>query len=288
MTLLDHPLDSIQDYVSFFSEQELPVLRQSMRSFEEMHTRQDSLHARQITAMVEADPLFAAHLMRWTAAQREPEQSHDITTLGRTIMMMGIAPFFRSFAQRPIVEEQLASRPQDLVEVLRIFAWTRRATHLTRELATLRHDVNAEEVALATLLRPLCDILLWLFAPALAQRIHEHIRAHPGERSIVAEHAVLGCSERDILLALFHAWRFPERLQQLLDNANGSNPRVRTAALATAFSRHYAREGWGSPALPVTIKELNELLPIARDQLLDRLAVPHEVRERWAAIEEND
>jgi hypothetical protein len=71
-----------------------------------------------------------------------------------------------------------------------------------------------------------------------------------------------------------------------MDEANGSNPRVRNVALAIDFARHFAQQGWDSPVLHEVFIDLLHLLPVGRNQLLERLEVPLEVIERWDEIDE--
>jgi HD-like signal output (HDOD) protein len=281
MSILEKPLSSAQAYVDYLSSQELPVLRQTTRQLEAMREEQDSVNARHLAGVVLGDPLFAIRLIVWLERHRASSRTHDITTLDRALMMMGIGPFFEAFSDLPTVEDQLAGRPEALLEALHTLAWMRRAAHHARDWAILRHDIDVDEVTLATLLRPTCEVLLWVFAPRLAADIQEYKKAHPGSRTLVAEHAVLGCTERDILLGLAHAWHLPKLLVTLMDEANGSNPRVRNVALAVDFARHFAQEGWPGPVLRLVFRDLLHLLPVGRNQLLERLEVPDEIVEAW-------
>jgi HD-like signal output (HDOD) protein len=287
MSILEKPLSSAQAYAGFLSAQELPVLRQTARQLDAMRKEQDAVNARHLAGIVLGDPLFAIRLIVWLEQHRGRLRNHDITTLDRAIMMMGIGPFFEAFTDLPTVEDQLADHPEALVEALRTFAWMRRAAHHARDWAILRHDIDVDEVALATLLRPACEVLLWIFAPKLAEDIREYQKLHPGTRTLVAEHAVLGCTERDIQLGLAHAWHLPQLLIMLMDEANGSNPRVRNVALAIDFARHFAYEGWDNPPVRMVFEDLLHMLPISRDQLIERLEVPPEVIDRWNAARNN-
>lgn len=286
MSILEKPLSSAQAYVDFLSAQELPVLRQTARQLEAMRADQDSVNARHLAGVVLGDPLFAIRLIVWLEQHRTSSRNHDITTLDRALMMMGIGPFFEAFNELPTVEDRLAGRPEALLQTLHTLAWMRRAGHHARDWAILRHDIDVDEVTLATLLRPACEVLLWVFAPKLAADIHDYRKAHPGVRTLVAEHAVLGCTERDILLGLAQAWHLPGLLITLMDEANGSSPRVRNVALAIDFARHFAQEGWPSPVLKLVFKDLLNLLPVGRNQLLERLEVPAEIVEAWRTTDE--
>lgn len=281
MSILEKPFPTAGQYIHFLAARELPVRAQSVRGLEAMRASSDSVTARDVAAIVLGDPLFAVKVIVWLERHRHPSQNHDITTLDRAILMIGVEPFFRAFEEMPTIEEQLSEHTGALAEASRVADWAREASHLARECAILRHDIGVGEVALATLLRPLGELLLWVFAPTLAEQIRTHPRRMPGHHDVVAQKDVLGCSEREILLGLAHQWHLPELLISLMDEANGSNPRVRTVALSIDFARHLAQEDWSSAALPGLFNNLAHLLPVTREQLFDRLAVPHWIRPHW-------
>jgi HD-like signal output (HDOD) protein len=261
------------------------VLRQTARRIETMREARDTVNAREVATIALGDPLFAVRLIVWLEDHRHRSQNHDITTVTRAIMMIGVDPFFETFADLPTVEEALADRPRALIETLHRIAWARHAAQLARDWAILRHDIDVDEVALATLLRPVTEILLWIHASPLAERVQSRIAGESARDVAAAYRAVLGCSEHQIQIALAHEWHLPELLVTLMDETHENHPRVRNVALALAFARAIAHAGWDSPALPDIVDNLARLLPVNRGQLLDRLGVPAEVRERWEATE---
>lgn len=286
MSILEKPLASAEAYVGFLAARELPLLRQTARQIEIMRDARDSVNARQIAAIALGDPLFAVRLIVWMEEHRHRSQNHDITTVERAIMMIGVDPFFEAFSGLPTVEETLAGRPRALIETLHVCAWARKAAHLARDWAILRHDIDVDEVALATLLRPVCEILLWIHASPLAEQVQARVAGEPGQAVARAYRAVLGCSEHQIQIGLAHEWHLPQLLVTLMDETHENNPRVRNVALALAFARVIGHAGWDSPALPGIVGDLARLLPINRSQLLDRLGVPGEVRERWESADD--
>lgn len=283
MSILEKPLSTARAYVDFLSARELPVLRQTARRLDTLRALQDEIGTRELAAVVLADPLFAVRLLLWLDQHRGRLRNHDLTTPERAVMMMGIGPFFSAFENLPTVEDRLADRPEAMLRALQTVAWIRRATRLGRDWAVLRRDIDPDEVALATLLRPVVEVLLWVFAPTLAQRIVDERRTQPELSPAAGEHLVLGCSERDIRLGLAHAWHLPELLVTLMDEANGGNPRAHNVTLAIQFARGFAEIGWDAPAVRAAIHDLLHLLPVGREPLLEHLGVPAEVAERWQA-----
>ncbi|MBA4742956.1 MAG: HDOD domain-containing protein [Azoarcus sp.] len=286
MSILEKPLASAEAYVAFLATHELPVLRQTARQIEIMSEARDSVNARQVAAIALGDPLFAVRLIVWMEDHRHRSQNHDITTVERAIMMIGVDPFFEAFTGLPTVEDTLADRPRALIETLHMTAWARKAAHLARDWAILRHDIDVDEVALATLLRPVSEILLWMHATPLLEQMQARIEGASGRAVTMAYRAVLGCSEHQIQIGLAQHWHLPQLLVTLMDETHENNPRVRNVALALAFARAIGHAGWDSPALSGIVDDLARLLPIHRGQLLDRLGVPADVRERWESADD--
>lgn len=281
MHFLNAPLASVDQYVEFFSAQNVPVLRRTVREFEVLAGEQDGLSGRRIAAVVLADPLMTTKLLTTLQANRPAKQNHDITTIDRAIMMMGVTPFFRSFAAMPTVEDALASEPKALVGVLKVIARARRAAHHARDWAILRHDLDVDEITVAALLLEAVEITCWIFAPTLTQRVYEMQRADRWLRSADAQRAVFGVTASEIQFALVRAWQLPELLITLMDPAHADNPRVRNVLLAADFARHLA-DGWANDALPDDIQAVESLVHLNHDALLTRLGVPPDELYRFA------
>lgn len=277
MTLITQPLESVDAYVAFFSQQTLPVLRHTARALDALREKQDQVSGKQIAAVVLSDPLLTLKLLSHLETHRRRSQNHDITTIDRAIMMMGLTPFFRTFDKLPTVEDALAHHPRAILGVVQVIARTRRAAHVARDWAIVRHDLDVDEITVAALLREATEIVCWIYAPALTARVYELQRANRQIRSAAAQEQVFGASAGDIQLALVQAWHLPALLVSLLDDRESGNPRVRNITLAADLARHSAK-GWDNPALPDDLAAAESLLHIGRPQLLNRLGVPPEAQ----------
>ena len=280
MALLEAPLASVDAYVEFLTRQEVPVLRHTVRELDALRAQQESVSGRRIAAVVLGDPLMTLRLLSYLETHRRAAQNHDITTIDRAIMMMGITPFFERFTDLPTLEDTLAHHPKALVGVLKLIGRARKAAHYARDWALLRHDIDVDEITVAALLHQATDIMCGIFAPALTGRVHALLRADPGLRSASAQREVFGATAQEIQLALVRAWRLPELLINLLDEAHADHPRVRNVRLAANFTRHLA-QGWGDPALPDDLSEIERLVHLGREQLLLRLGTPPEEQYRF-------
>ena len=122
MPLITQPLESLDSYVAFFHQQPLPVLKHTVRELQAMREHEDDINGRTVAALVLGDPLMTLKVLIHIEAHRRARQNHDITTIERAIMMMGISPFLREFSEVPTIEDQLVDYPKALVGVLRVIS----------------------------------------------------------------------------------------------------------------------------------------------------------------------
>lgn len=268
--MLQRPLSSLDAWVSYLSQAEIPVLKRTMRELSRLRENEENVTGRQLAGIILFDPLMALRLLAYLEAHRGKSQNTDITTIDRAVMMIGVTPFFAKFDQMPLVEEKLKDHPQALIGLLRVISRARQASLFARDWAVLRHDLDVEEITVAALLHDTAEILLWCFAPTLMLDIRAMLSARQGMRSAAAQEAVLGIRIVDLQLALARAWHLPALLQTLIDDHHAEHPRVRTVIHAVNLARH-AANGWNDPAIPDDLAEIGKLLNLSAEALLERL-----------------
>ncbi|WP_341678297.1 HDOD domain-containing protein [Niveibacterium sp. SC-1] len=271
--MLSKPFTELSSYVSYFRNIDIPVLRRTERVLAELRRDEDIVSARQIAAAVLDDPLMALRLLAYLQRNRGRNQNHDITTIDRAIMMIGLTPFFRQFGILPTAEEHLAKHPKALIGLLKVINRAKRASVFARDFALLRHDIDVDEVTVAALLHEVAEILCWSFAPELIQQTQALQQANPGMRSALAQKATLGVAIADLQVALVREYQLPELLIALMDPANAENPRVRTVVLACDLARHSAL-GWTDEALPDDFRAISTLIRTPPWMVMERVGVP--------------
>ncbi len=271
--MIEKPLTSIDSYIAYFSQQALPVLRSTVRELDELRADEENVSGRRLAAVVLSDPLMTLRVLSYLETHRGVQQNHDITTIERAIMMLGVSPFFAKFSDLPTVEAQLARHPRALLGVLQVIGRARRAANWAHDWAIIRHDLDVDEVTVAALLHDAAEILCGCFAPTLMLQIAQTLQAQPGLRSATAQKDLLGFTMYELQFALVKAWRLPELLITLMDDTNAASPRVRNVVLATRLARHAAKT-WHDPALPDDYTDISELLHMSVEQLVHRLGVP--------------
>jgi HD-like signal output (HDOD) protein len=229
------------------------------------------------------DPLMAVKVLYYIQPFRGKSLRTDITTIGSAIMMLGIEPFFNKFSDLVTVEERLSDQPQALLGAVRTIRRVQRAAHWANEWALWRHDLSSEEVAMATLLHDLAEILAWCFAPKLAIEVQSRQQADRSLRTAAAQEDVFGITVRDLQLSLNRAWHLPELLQKLTDHNKDEIRRVRNVILAVDLARH-AANGWADAALPDDFRAIADLLNLSVEAVVERVGVPEDKVEALMAL----
>lgn len=280
MAILARALSSVESYTRFFSQQPVPVLRRTVDTLARFAENIDDITHQEIAAAVQADPLMTIRLFSHIETHREMTQNKDIITVNSAIIMMGVIPFFRVFSDMPTAEEALASKPKALLGLIRVANRASKAAYYAHDWAVIRRDLDVNEITVAALLYEAAEMMCWLNAPDLTQRVYDMQRADRELRSNTAQREVFGITSRELQFALIRAWRLPKLLVDLLDPSRIENPRVRTITLAVDLARHVAR-GWDNAALPQDISNIHALLRIPPEVLLRHIEAPEEF---WPAL----
>ena len=264
---------TLEGWVAYMGDRPLPVLARTTRELALLREAENTVSARTVAQVILHDPLMTLRVLAFIEARRSRSQHTDITTIERALMMIGITPFFAHFESLPTLEDHLHGHPQALLGVMRVIARARKASAWAREWARMRHDIDVDEITVATLLHDVAEILCWVFAPKLSLKLRDILRANPTMRTAAAQRAVFNVTSHDLQLALARAWKLPAMLVELMGGAANPSPRVRNVQYAVNLARHSAK-GWDDPALPDDFKDIEELLHISHETLLGRLGLP--------------
>ena len=270
--MIERPLTDLDSWLGYFSNAELPVLRHTMHELEKLRANAENTDGRILSAVILQDPLMTLRVLGFLEQHRHKSQNADITTIGRALMMIGVNPFFSAFENLPLVEDRLRAHPKALLGLLKVITRTRKAAHWARDWAISRHDLNVEEITVATLLYDVAEIMMWCFAPSLALEVIALLSQDPTRRSSDAQKEVYGIRLGELKRGLIHAWHLPQLLADLVDDRNAEQPRVLNVVLAVNLARHSAN-GWDNAALPDDFRAIENLLHINHDALLEKLDI---------------
>ena len=266
------PVLDLEGWVAYFSAANIPVLRHTEQQLAEFRDKAHKANARAISSVILQDPLMALRVLAYIEAKRSRTRLTDITTIERSLMMIGMEPFFNDFQNLPLVEDHLKGHPRALLGLLKVTGRARKATRWAREWAIYRHDLDVDEISVATLLYDFAEILMWCFAPGLALQVADRQKTDSTLRSVVVQTEVLGVPLYQIKEALAQTWHLPQLLMTLMDPQNAEHPRVRNVKLAVDLARHSAN-GWNDAALPDDFKSVENLLHMSHETLMHRLGL---------------
>lgn len=264
--MLEKPLKDLASWTDHVARQDIPVLRRTTSRLGSLAAAEKDegleIDARMLARAIDDDPLMALRLFSHVARRRGARSEAEVATVERSVVMLGIGPFFRAFGSLATVEERLRGNGQAHAGLIRVLRRGQRAARFAAEFAVWRNDVNAEEIMLAALLHDLAEMLMWVFAPALMLRIREMQARDPALRSDAAQREVLNIELNDLQIALARRWRLPALLVSMMDDRHAQAARVRNVLLAVRLARHTARS-WENPALPDDYRDLGVLLSVS-------------------------
>jgi HD-like signal output (HDOD) protein len=267
---MNDTLRSLDSWVQYLSENEIPVMRQTVRGIAAGRENIDKINGRDISTIVLSDPMMTLRVLAYIRPFHGKRVLQEITTVDHAIMMLGVDPFFRHFEQMTELESMLKPHPQALLRLLQVIRRAQRASRYAYVWATWRFDLNVEEVTIAALLHDAAEILLLCFAPQQAMQIYALQQADHNMRSALAQQKVLGFPLSDLQHALCRHWQLPELLLHLMDDSHAGQARVKNVKLAADLARHSAN-GWDDAALPDDYTAIEALLNISHDDLMVRL-----------------
>lgn len=270
---LDVQFSDLESWLAFYRSADLPVLRHTVADLESLRQDAENVNGRALSAIILRDPLMTVRVLGFIERHRTKRQDTDITTIERALMMIGIGPFFTGFQDLPIIEDRLKDHRKALLGLLKVIGRARKAAFWARDWAALRHDLNTDEVIVATLLHDFAEILMWCFAPTLATEVKERQLRDRALRSVAIQTEVYGIPLYELKQALVQEWHLPELLVTLMDANHAEHPRVRNVKLAIDLARHSAN-GWDDAALPDDYKAIGDLLHLNEATIKKRIGVP--------------
>lgn len=276
MVTLTEARDSrtVNDWVAFFKQADIPVLRQTARELSALREREDETGARDITRVVINDPLMMFKVLTFANNHRSRHQLQDLVHVEQAIIMMGTNTFFDQIPTVPHVEDVLDHHVTALVDLLKLMIRAHRAGYFAADFASHLMDLHAEELRVAASLYDFAEMLMWIFNPEAMGEIRKRQAADKTLRSRVVQQEVLGFRVVELQAALVSVFNLPSLLSDLMDEQRAHLPRVRNVQLAVNLARHSA-DGWDNAALPDDYKDIAQLLHVDVERVIHIVGARH-------------
>lgn len=256
---LKEPLPNLASWTNFFLKAEIPVLEATSLALEELRAKEDEVDAGMLAELIDTDPFMTMKVLAYVSAKRRNLESTQTETVVSSLVMMGVAPFFRTFGLQPTVQQQLADQPGALEALLALIKRANRAAHFATGFAVHRGDTDVAVIRQAAFLNDFAEMLMFCYAPGMEMEIRAMQHANPTLRTVSLQRFVFNIDLADLRQELMKHWRFSELLVRISDGKHAEHPTVRNVLLAVRLARH-TEHGWDNPALPDDIEEISKLL----------------------------
>ena len=256
---LTAPLSHIGAWTHYFLNADIPVLAATAQALEDMRAKEDDVDANMLTPIIQADPLMTLKLLSRVASMRRPGSNTETESITTSLILMGIAPFFRHFGPQRTVEHWLSDQPRAMEGLRKLLIRAERSGQFALGFAVHRGDTDATIIHQAAFLHDFAEMLLWLHAPTLMVKIQDAQDADASLRSNAIQREVLGVVINDLCHALMKLWRLPELLVSISDERHAERANVKCVVLAVRLARHTAN-GWENAALPDDYADIAQLL----------------------------
>ena len=256
---LQEPLKDLAAWIRFFLQAEIPVLAETALALEELRAKEEDVDAGMLAELIDTDPFMTMKVLAYVSAKRRNLESTQTETVVSSLIMMGVAPFFRNFGLQPTVQAHLTTQPAALEALLGLMKRAKRAAHFAIGFAVHRGDTDVAVIRQAAFLHDFAEMLMCCYAPTMEMEIRAMQQANPTLRSASLQRFVFNIDLDDLRQELMKYWRFSELLVRISDGKHPEHPTVRNVLLAVRLARH-TELGWDNAALPDDIEDISKLL----------------------------
>lgn len=275
--LTDHQRHwGVDQWAAFLTAQVIPCMPRTKRlllALEE--TEGEELSAADLTSLVIGDPYLCLRLLREAEKRRSHRLGHETTTPLGAVMQLGFKAFRNLLLDSPEADATNAG-------LCACDARAVMASQIAQMWGKARADIAPEEVAMATLLAEVGELLLWNFAPELPQAALDALRSGHASRSAQAQETACGFRFRELSLKCAEVWHLPQLLVQLIRGTD--NIRANLCKLYLDTARHLAT-GPDDPALPDDLIQAQKLIPHAGAEWLAAHMVGLSEEQQAALVE---
>lgn len=243
-----------EQWTAYFETQTLPVTPRSKAMLLALETEKgEALAPNELLDIVLGDPLLCLRLLREAERLRTRRLGHETTTALGAIMQLGVDAFRELLRESSEIDESNAG-------LMEVEARSGLAARIAHHWATAHADLNPEEVAVASLLADTGELLIWVYAPELAQAARDELLSGRATRSSRAQAQACGFDFKSVTIRCSELWHLPELLRLLL---RGSETlRAELARLSADCARHILDQSASSDlALAHDLAAAKKLIP---------------------------
>lgn len=269
---MEREIKGLEQWVSYLSQTDLPVLKQTARDLASLRDDQNKLSARGVAQVIAVDPMMTVKVLRYLQMHKRRSQQSEVVQVEQALIMMGVEAFFTKIPPQPLVQEVMQGHTGALIHLLHVIHRAHRASEYAYDWAVRLTDLHFEEIRIGALLHDLAEMLMWCFAPKQMLEIRAMQQQDKTLRTRAVQEQVFGFNLLDMQKQLVKSWQLPELLLNLMDDEFTNHQRVRNIMLAVNLARHSAN-GWDDAALPDDYRDIAALLRMKPEQVMLMIGV---------------
>lgn len=263
----------LPQWVAFLREKDIPIMPRSKEQIEALDA--DVVSPKELAQIVMQDPFLALRLLRRAERHRSQTLGHDTTTILGAVQQVGVRGLRTAAADSPLCDD--ANAGLQACEGRAVMS-----ASIALHWAAHRVDISPEEVALASLLLEIGELMLWAFFPELPERTLDELKSGRATRNVQAQQQIAGFTFKQLSISLIETWALPPLIMQLVKGAD--TPRANIARIAADAARHLQANP-RNPALPSDVVAVHAFLPqVSWEALLATLPIDDDYREAVLAM----
>ncbi len=278
---------SVSSWINTLSQIDIPILASTREHITKLRSNMECIDLRDLAFIIRHDPLLSLKMLKHQALRRSHQQTTDITSIEKVLLMIGVKEFFEIIRDCTILEEELSKNADILQTCLKTCARAYYAAQLAETMSKFRRDIDPKEIITAALLHETAEILLWLAAPGLMLKIRDTLKNNPEIRSKTTQKEVLGCTVNELQQELITHWHLPKIMLHLINESDTNDPRVILVLTSTSIARH-TEWSWNQELNHIDTEKLARILHISNDEahaIIVNTALKIAKEWRWYQIE---
>jgi len=231
----------LQDVLSMIGNQHFPVMERTIIALRKICSDENA-RTDEIAHIVSRDPGLTIYLLRLCKTKSHSSLRSEITSISQALMLLGVKQVSQLPAKLPNLDKVLKDPAK--ARLLMTFSRAFHAAEQATEWASIRRDMNTDEIFVATQVHFIGEMALAMFYPEKLAEI-DSIRRRRQIASEEAQYLVLGFAINQLSYELARQWDLPSLALEALKPENAKYPRAYSIMLAVQLARAAAVDWHG-------------------------------------------
>lgn len=241
----------VDDWVDYLSDDQLPVLANSVQSMTDLTSSEDS-RVSALTDQVLKDPNLTSRLLQIANSASYRSASGPVTTVSRAIIWLGFTSVRDITLSMKVLDTMLEHNPsQHLLGLIALSYHT--AMQASWMVEDLRHT-DREEAFISALLKHVAEMAFLSRDDEVGRKLNNLIDIK-GVSPREAAQEVLGCSFDDVTLGITKRWQLSPMISEAILAPASARQAVRAILLGEELCLRAVR-GWDHADVQETIKKI--------------------------------